>query len=55
MKKDTLNLGEGCHLEEDEETGIVTLFVRIDLPKKFASFLRHEDARASKFLSQPPE
>lgn len=55
MKKDTLNLGEGCHLEEDEETGIVTLKVTIDLPKKFASFLRHEGARANKFLSQTPE
>ncbi|KAL7499121.1 hypothetical protein ACHAWT_006826 [Skeletonema menzelii] len=52
MKKDRLNLDEGCHLEEDEETGIVTLRVRIDLPKKFASFLRHEGARANKFLNK---
>ncbi|KAK1746574.1 RNA pseudouridine synthase [Skeletonema marinoi] len=52
LKKDTLNLGEGCLLEEDEESGIVTLRVRIDLPKKFASFLMHEDARANKFLNE---
>jgi len=52
LKKDTLNLGEGCHLEEDEESGIVSLRVMIDLPKKFASFLMHEDARANKFLNE---
>lgn len=52
LKIDTLNLDEECLLEEDEETGIVTLTARIELPQKFASFLMHEDARANKFLNE---
>ena len=52
QKDDTLNLSEGCTLEEDEETGIVMLRARIDLPKKFESFLMHEDKRANKFLNE---
>ena len=52
LKQGTLNLDEGCLLEEDEETGTVTLRARIDLPNKFESFLMHEDARAIKFRNE---
>jgi len=52
MNKESLRLDEGCNLEEDKETGNVTVRVRIDLPEKFASFLSHEDARANKFLNE---
>ena len=48
LKKDAQNLAME-HLQEDEETGRVIVQVRIDLPSKFESFLRHEDERASKF------
>jgi len=48
VKKDAQNLAKE-HLQEDEETGRVIVKVRIDLPSKFESFLRHEDERASKF------
>jgi len=48
LKKDAQNLAME-HLQEDEETGRVIVLVRIDLPSKFESFLRHEDERASKF------
>lgn len=50
MKEDNRNLAEG-YLDEDQETGRVTVKVRIDLPDKFDSFLKHEDARANKFLN----
>lgn len=39
----------GASLSEDEETGMVTVKARIDLPVKFESFLRRESSRASKF------
>ena len=42
-------MNKGLNIVEDEETGRVIVQVRIDLPSKFESFLRHEDERASKF------
>eukprot|EP00580_Thalassiosira_gravida_P011962 CAMPEP_0201649966 /NCGR_PEP_ID=MMETSP0493-20130528/40356_1 /ASSEMBLY_ACC=CAM_ASM_000838 /TAXON_ID=420259 /ORGANISM="Thalassiosira gravida, Strain GMp14c1" /LENGTH=67 /DNA_ID=CAMNT_0048125955 /DNA_START=62 /DNA_END=265 /DNA_ORIENTATION=- len=36
-------------LWEDNETGMVMVKARIELPLKFESFLKHENARANKF------
>ncbi|KAL3823187.1 hypothetical protein ACHAXA_010071 [Cyclostephanos tholiformis] len=39
-------------LREDEDTGIVTIRARIDLPEKFQSFLDRENSRANKFMDK---
>lgn len=35
----------------DDDTGIVMVKVRIDLPDKFSTFLEREDHRANKFMT----
>jgi len=37
-------------LQEDEDTGMVILKARIDLPEKFQSFIERENSRAKKFM-----
>ncbi|KAL7470617.1 hypothetical protein ACHAXS_010835 [Conticribra weissflogii] len=42
----------GSMLREDEESGQVVIFAKIDLPEKFQAFLSHECSRAEKFSHQ---
>jgi hypothetical protein len=37
-------------LQEDEDTGMVIIKARIDLPEKFQSFIERENSRAKKFM-----
>ncbi len=39
-------------LREDEDTGMVTIWARIDLPEKFRSFIDRENSRANKFMDE---
>ena len=39
-------------LREDEDTGMVIVKARIELPEKFQSFIERESSRAKKFMEE---